>query len=153
MPTPVQMAVIPCLLSGRDVLTVAETGSGKTLSFVLPLLMLLKRQLPTRPGQGPLAIILAPTRELVDQIYTVVSKLIQYLVPVSLSFVSTHFLKVDSSYVYTDNTSKGRYTAIGVCGGVPVAGQAKVLSQGVDVVVASPGTNFCIHFQFLQEDC
>eukprot|EP00605_Chrysophyceae_sp_TOSAG23-4_P001324 GSChrysophyteH1.ASY1.ANO1.1441.1 assembled CDS len=60
-PTAIQMQAIPCLLSGRDVLGAAPTGSGKTASFVLPALSLVK--------QGVKVLILAPTKELSEQIY------------------------------------------------------------------------------------
>ncbi|HEY8265418.1 MAG TPA: DEAD/DEAH box helicase, partial [Steroidobacteraceae bacterium] len=63
-PTPIQVAAIPPVLSGRDLLAGAQTGTGKTAAFVLPLLQLLK----TTAGRGPRALVLAPTRELAAQI-------------------------------------------------------------------------------------
>ena len=51
-------------LSGRDMVAVAETGSGKTLSFLLPAFVHIKAQPPIRYGDGPVALVLAPTREL-----------------------------------------------------------------------------------------
>ena len=63
-PTPIQQAAIPAVLSGRDVLAGAQTGTGKTASFVLPIL----QKLQARRGQAPRALILTPTRELAAQV-------------------------------------------------------------------------------------
>jgi ATP-dependent RNA helicase RhlE len=63
-PTPIQQAAIPAVLSGRDVLAGAQTGTGKTASFVLPILQRLER----RQGNAPRALILTPTRELAAQV-------------------------------------------------------------------------------------
>ena len=56
-------------LSGRDVLGLAKTGSGKTAAFLLPLVVHVRAQAAVQPGEGPIAIILAPTRELSEQIH------------------------------------------------------------------------------------
>lgn len=56
-------------MSGRDVIGVAKTGSGKTMAFVLPLLRHIKDQRPLEPMEGPMALIMTPTRELAVQIY------------------------------------------------------------------------------------
>ena len=64
------MQGIPLIMSGRDIVIHSETGSGKTLTYVLPLLKLLQ-QIPVSTAQtGPVALIIAPTRELADQIHT-----------------------------------------------------------------------------------
>src|SRR5690606_12675832 len=63
-PTPIQLAAIPAVLSGRDVLAGAQTGTGKTAGFVLPLL----QKLGARQGTAPRALILTPTRELAAQV-------------------------------------------------------------------------------------
>jgi ATP-dependent RNA helicase RhlE len=63
-PTPIQQAAIPAVLTGRDVLAGAQTGTGKTASFVLPIL----QRLGARKGQAPRALILTPTRELAAQV-------------------------------------------------------------------------------------
>ncbi|KAH0479030.1 MAG: uncharacterized protein KVP18_001993 [Porospora cf. gigantea A] len=68
MPRPVQVLGIPVAMSGRDLIAVAETGSGKTLAFVLPGIVHLEDQPPVRPGEGPVMLVLAPTRELCQQI-------------------------------------------------------------------------------------
>ena len=67
-PTPIQMQAIPTIMSGRDVIGIAETGSGKTLAYVLPLLRHVLDQRPLKDGEGPIALIIAPTRELATQI-------------------------------------------------------------------------------------
>ena len=68
-PTPIQARTIPLLIQGKDLLGIAETGSGKTAAFALPILQLLSLQrLPRSPG-APHALILAPTRELAIQIH------------------------------------------------------------------------------------
>ena len=56
-------------MSGRDVIGIAETGSGKTLAYVLPLIRHIRDQRPLEEGEGPIGIIMAPTRELTFQIY------------------------------------------------------------------------------------
>jgi ATP-dependent RNA helicase RhlE len=64
VPTPIQKAAIPAVLSGRDVLAGAQTGTGKTAGFVLPIL----QRLGAREAQGPRALVLTPTRELAAQV-------------------------------------------------------------------------------------
>lgn len=66
-PTPIQSVSWPVSLSGRDLVGNVRTGSGKTLAFLLPAMLHIKSQPPTRPGDGPTALILAPTRELAEQ--------------------------------------------------------------------------------------
>ncbi|KAJ1968343.1 pre-mRNA processing RNA-helicase [Dispira parvispora] len=68
-PTPIQAQAIPAILSGRDVIGVAKTGSGKTLAFLLPMFRHLKAQPPLAPGDGPISLIMTPTRELAVQIH------------------------------------------------------------------------------------
>lgn len=68
-PTPIQAQAIPCIMSGRDVIGIARTGSGKTLAFVLPILRHVARQSRANAGDGPSALIIAPTRELAIQIF------------------------------------------------------------------------------------
>ena len=73
-PTPVQQKVIPLILSGHDVMGIAQTGTGKTAAFVLPLLMKVKYA----QGEAPRILILAPTRELVTQLHQEVEKLSKF---------------------------------------------------------------------------
>jgi len=63
-PTPIQAQMIPAVMSGRDVIGIAKTGSGKTLAFLLPLFRHVLDQSPLQPGDGPIALIISPTREL-----------------------------------------------------------------------------------------
>ncbi|KNE70250.1 ATP-dependent RNA helicase DBP2 [Allomyces macrogynus ATCC 38327] len=67
-PTPIQCQGWPMALSGRNVVGIAETGSGKTLSYLLPALLHIGAQPKLRPGDGPVCLVLAPTRELAVQI-------------------------------------------------------------------------------------
>ncbi|RKP38669.1 P-loop containing nucleoside triphosphate hydrolase protein, partial [Dimargaris cristalligena] len=68
-PTTIQKQAIPTALTGRDIIGIAQTGSGKTAAFILPLLVHLLDQPELEPGEGPIGLILAPTRELVQQIH------------------------------------------------------------------------------------
>lgn len=75
-PTAIQMQALSCVMSGRDIIGLAETGSGKTLAYSLPLCMFLKTRQPCLPGQGPMALILTPTRELMRQVFDHISELL-----------------------------------------------------------------------------
>jgi ATP-dependent RNA helicase RhlE len=107
---PVQSAVIPYALAGDDVLASAETGSGKTIAFVLPILHRLFN-VPDQQLAGTRALILAPTRELAVQIEDTIQGL-------------TYHTKITSAAVY---------------GGVPMDPQDRALRAGVSIVVATPG--------------
>ncbi|HTJ03120.1 MAG TPA: DEAD/DEAH box helicase [Methylovirgula sp.] len=110
-PTPIQTRAIPLLLEGRDLLAIAQTGTGKTAAFALPLLQILsKNQKPAVPHTAR-ALILAPTRELAVQIG-------------------------ESITAYGRNL-RLRHTVI--FGGVSQFHQIKALARGVDIVVATPG--------------
>ena len=67
-PFPIQEQTIPCIMSGRDVIGIAETGSGKTLAYLLPMIRHVMDQRPLKDGDGPIGLIMAPTRELAFQI-------------------------------------------------------------------------------------
>jgi superfamily II DNA/RNA helicase len=116
--TPVQQAVIPLALNGQDVLASAETGTGKTAAFALPLLHQLLQQpiADIIPGQRLRVLIMTPTRELAIQIE---QNLIKY----------SQFSDLSSLAVY---------------GGASINPQRKTLEQGVDVLVATPGRLFDI---------
>ena len=114
-PTPIQIAAIPPALQGRDVLGCAQTGTGKTAAFALPILQALMERQPTAAPKGraraPRALILSPTRELAAQIG-------------------------ESFAAY------GRHTPLRhavVFGGVSQFHQVKAIERGVDVLVATPG--------------
>ena len=110
-PTPIQAKAIPLLLDGRDLLGVAQTGTGKTAAFVLPLLHHLE-ELGRRPGRGQVnALILAPTRELAIQIS-------------------------DSIKTYGRHL---RVTQAVVMGGIGQRPQVNAIRRGVDILVATPG--------------
>lgn len=111
-PTPIQLAAIPAILQGRDVLGCAQTGSGKTAAFVLPLLQQLENVAQERARQ-PHALILVPTRELCAQVGQEIRTLAQHL-PMAIK-VSTLF------------------------GGVSINPQMMRLRGGCDFVVATPG--------------
>lgn len=98
-------------LSGRDVVGVAETGSGKTLTYCLPAIVHINAQPLLAPGDGPIVLILAPTRELAVQIQTEISKF--------------------------GKSSRIRNTC--VYGGVPKGPQIRDLARGVEVCIATPG--------------
>jgi ATP-dependent RNA helicase RhlE len=110
-PTPIQAQAIPHLLQGRDLLGLAQTGTGKTAAFVLPILQAL-RALGTKPEPlSPRALILAPTRELAIQIHETVKML-----------------------------AKGQHLAhASVFGGVSINPQIDSLRRGLDVLIATPG--------------
>jgi len=110
-PTAIQSQGWPMALSGRDVVGIAETGSGKTLSYCLPAIVHINAQPLLAPGDGPIVLILAPTRELAVQIQTEISKF--------------------------GKSSRIRNTC--VYGGVPKGPQIRDLSRGVEVCIATPG--------------
>lgn len=110
-PTPIQTQAIPHLLAGRDLLGIAQTGTGKTAAFALPLLHHLKNRGGNAPRMGCRALILSPTRELAAQIAD------------NIRIYGRH-MKLRVAVVY---------------GGVGYGGQIKQLAQGVDVLVATPG--------------
>jgi ATP-dependent RNA helicase DeaD len=110
-PTPIQQAAIPALLSGRNVVGQAQTGTGKTAAFALPLLQKLAEQ-EKQPGKAAVkALVMAPTRELAIQVAEATSRMAQ--------------------------NSKLRVLA--VYGGQPYYVQVRQLERGVDVVVGTPG--------------
>ena len=110
-PTPIQAQAIPPLLAGRDLLGVAQTGTGKTAAFALPILQRLSEANPPPAGRGPRALVLTPTRELAIQIG-------------------------ESFRVYGRNL-RLRHTV--VFGGVGQKPQVDALARGVDILVATPG--------------
>ncbi|MDX1687075.1 MAG: DEAD/DEAH box helicase [Candidatus Promineifilaceae bacterium] len=112
-PTPVQAQAIPLVLAGRDLVAAAQTGTGKTAAFALPILQRLAESAgPSRKGRRPIrALVVAPTRELAIQIAT--------------SFAA-----------YGAHTG---LTSTTIYGGVGQNPQVKALRRGVDVVVATPG--------------
>ncbi|XP_051142874.1 DEAD-box ATP-dependent RNA helicase 20-like [Andrographis paniculata] len=118
-PTSIQAQAMPVALSGRDLLGCAETGSGKTAAFTIPMIQHCLSQPPIQRGDGPLALVLAPTRELAQQIEKEVKAFSRSLDPFK--------------------------TAI-VVGGTNISEQRSELRAGVHIVVATPG-RFIDHLQ------
>lgn len=110
-PTSIQAQGWPMALSGRDVVGIAETGSGKTLTYCLPAIVHINAQPLLAPGDGPIVLVLAPTRELAVQIQAEMTKF--------------------------GKSSRIRNTC--VYGGVPKGPQIRDLSRGVEVCIATPG--------------
>ena len=110
-PTPVQSQTIPVILKGRDIMAGAQTGTGKTAGFTLPMLQRLNKQTPSNGKTTIRALILVPTRELAAQVQDSVKKYGKYL-------------PLKSTVVF---------------GGVGMGPQIKKLRQGVDILVATPG--------------
>jgi ATP-dependent RNA helicase DDX5/DBP2 len=110
-PTPIQAQGWPMALSGRDVVGIASTGSGKTLAFVLPAIVHINAQPLLKPGDGPIVLVLAPTRELAVQIQAECNK-----------FGSSSRIKNTCLY-----------------GGAPKGPQIRDLQKGIEVCIATPG--------------
>ncbi|KAG0207678.1 pre-mRNA processing RNA-helicase [Mortierella sp. NVP41] len=110
-PTSIQSQAIPAIMSGRDVIAVAKTGSGKTIAFILPMLRHIKDQRPLESMEGPIAIIMTPTRELAVQIHK----------------ECKNFLKVLN------------LRAVCAYGGSPIKDQIAELKRGAEIVVCTPG--------------
>ena len=113
VPTPIQQQAIPELLSGHDVMASAQTGTGKTAAFMLPALHLLATPTPSQiRSRGPRILVLTPTRELALQVSEAAKKYGKYL---------------------------PRINVVSILGGMPYPLQNKLLSQPVDILVATPG--------------
>ncbi|KAG2535853.1 DEAD-box ATP-dependent RNA helicase 21 [Panicum virgatum] len=113
-PSPIQMAAIPLGLQQRDVIGIAETGSGKTAAFVLPMLSYITRLPPIsedNEAEGPYAVVMAPTRELAQQIEEETVKFATYL-----------GIKV-----------------VSIVGGQSIEEQGFKIRQGCEIVIATPG--------------
>ena len=131
-PTPIQMQSLSCTLSGRDVIGLAETGCGKTLAYTLPLAIWLKQEPPKKHGETPVALIVVPTRELMQQIFVGVENLLKCF-RFNMDVVSGR----QSTSLLTSNGLQ--YKAVAICGGLPVKSQIQEIEAGVDVIVATPG--------------
>ncbi|CAN0878010.1 DEAD-box ATP-dependent RNA helicase 20 [Linum grandiflorum] len=110
-PTPIQAQGWPMALKGRDLVGIAETGSGKTLAYLLPAIVHVNAQPILAPGDGPIVLVLAPTRELAVQIQQEATK-----------FGASSRIKNTCIY-----------------GGVPKGPQVRDLQKGVEIVIATPG--------------
>ncbi|CAH1135794.1 unnamed protein product [Ceutorhynchus assimilis] len=110
-PTPIQCQAIPAIMSGRDLIGIAKTGSGKTLAFLLPMFRHILDQPPLEETDGPVAIIMTPTRELCMQIGKDIKK----------------FTKSLNMY------------AVCVYGGTGISEQIAELKRGAEIIVCTPG--------------
>jgi len=110
-PTSIQAMGIPAVLSGRDVLGIAQTGSGKTCSFIWPMLVHIMDQRELARGEGPIALVLVPTRELAMQIYNETRK----------------YGKVYNIHVVCAYGGGNKYE------------QSKAFEQGAEIAIATPG--------------
>ncbi|KAI9503335.1 ATP-dependent RNA helicase dbp2 [Coemansia spiralis] len=110
-PTPIQSQGWPMALSGRDMVGIAATGSGKTLAYTLPGIVHINAQPLLKPGDGPIVLILAPTRELAVQIQNECNKY----------------------------GSSSRIRNVCVYGGTSRGPQIRDLKQGVEICIATPG--------------
>jgi len=117
-PTPVQKYSLPIVMSGRDLMACAQTGSGKTAAFLFPMISMLLKSSPPEQNYNygrrkifPLALVLAPTRELACQIYEEAKKF----------------------------SWKTGIKSVVVYGGAPIGHQLRELERGCDILVATPG--------------
>lgn len=110
-PTSIQSQAIPAIMSGRDVIGVAKTGSGKTVAFLLPMFRHIKDQRPLEAMEGPIAMIMTPTRELANQIAREAKP-----------FLKALGLRVTCAY-----------------GGSPLKDNIADLKRGAEVIVCTPG--------------
>lgn len=110
-PTPIQAQAIPAIMSGRDVIGIAKTGCGKTLAFILPMFRHILDQPKLARGDGPIAVIITPTRELSTQICSDIQK-----------FTKGLGLRV-----------------VAVYGGPNISEQIGMLKPGAEIVVCTPG--------------
>lgn len=111
VPTPIQVQSIPHVLAGRDIMGIAQTGTGKTAAFALPILHLLKQNAKSAPRQGTRVLVLSPTRELATQI-------------------------AESFKTYGQQLGVSVSTMFGGVGHRP---QINAVRNGIDVLVATPG--------------
>ena len=119
-PTEVQERVIPLITEGKDVIAAAQTGTGKTATFALPIVQkLFDKQEPSKKGKRIKALIIAPTRELALQIEKNIIAIAKYT----------------------------ELTTLTVFGGVDIDKQKSLLNQGVDLLVATPGRLLDLHKQ------
>ncbi|OMJ16470.1 Pre-mRNA-processing ATP-dependent RNA helicase PRP5 [Smittium culicis] len=110
-PTPIQAQAIPAILQGRDVIGVAKTGSGKTLAFLLPMIRHIKAQRPLESMEGPIGMIMTPTRELAVQI---ARECRTFAKPLGLRTICAY-------------------------GGSPIKEQIGEFKRGAEIVVCTPG--------------
>ena len=109
-PTPIQAQGWPIAMTGKNLVGIAQTGSGKTLAYLLPAAIHIANQEPLNRGEGPIVLVMAPTRELAQQIQTIAREYDQ--------------VRMRSTCVY---------------GGASKGPQISALQSGVEIVIATPG--------------
>ncbi|KAL4905845.1 hypothetical protein BDW74DRAFT_177545 [Aspergillus multicolor] len=109
--TSIQAQAIPAIMSGRDVIGVAKTGSGKTMAFLIPMFRHIKDQRPLENMEGPIGLIMTPTRELATQIHKDCKPFLKAL----------------------------NLRAVCAYGGAPIKDQIAELKRGAEIVVCTPG--------------
>ncbi|OGM44063.1 pre-mRNA-processing ATP-dependent RNA helicase PRP5 [Aspergillus bombycis] len=110
-PTSIQAQAIPAIMSGRDVIGVAKTGSGKTVAFLIPMFRHIKDQRPLENMEGPVGLIMTPTRELATQIHKDCKPFLKAL----------------------------NLRAVCAYGGAPIKDQIADLKRGAEIIVCTPG--------------
>ena len=110
-PTSIQTQAIPSIMSGRDVIGVAKTGSGKTIAFLLPMFRHIKDQRPIDTLDGPVGLVMTPTRELATQIHKECKPFLKAL----------------------------NLRAVCAYGGAPIKDQIADLKRGAEIIVCTPG--------------
>jgi ATP-dependent RNA helicase RhlE len=118
-PTDIQFKAIPSILQGEDVLAIAQTGTGKTAAFAIPVLHMLQQRARRRKGKDVSCLVMVPTRELAAQI----------------------------AEAFTDLARHTKLRVLGLYGGVAQDPQIKQLEKGVDVLIATPGRMFDLIYQ------
>ncbi|XP_027194618.2 ATP-dependent RNA helicase abstrakt [Dermatophagoides pteronyssinus] len=121
-PSPIQMQGLPAVLSGRDIIGIAFTGSGKTLVFVLPIIMFCLEQeykLPFQRNEGPYGLIIVPSRELARQIFEIIE------------FYSQSIVQLDRKMP--------RLRTCLCIGGLSIKEQLETINRGLHIMVATPG--------------
>lgn len=110
-PTSIQSQAVPAIMSGRDVIGVAKTGSGKTIAFLLPMFRHIRDQKPLETNDGPVGLVMTPTRELATQIHKECKP-----------FLKAMGLRAVCAY-----------------GGAPIKDQIAELKRGAEIIVCTPG--------------
>ncbi|KAI4266045.1 MAG: hypothetical protein L6R38_008997 [Xanthoria sp. 2 TBL-2021] len=110
-PTSIQTQAVPSIMSGRDVIGVAKTGSGKTIAFLLPMFRHIKDQRPIDSLDGPVGLVMTPTRELATQIHKECKPFLKAL----------------------------NLRAVCAYGGAPIKDQIADLKRGAEIIVCTPG--------------
>jgi ATP-dependent RNA helicase RhlE len=118
-PTDIQFKAIPSILKGDDVMAIAQTGTGKTAAFAIPVIHMLMQRIRQRDTGMVRCLVMVPTRELAAQI----------------------------AEVFTDISRHTDLSVLGLYGGVDQAPQIETLKEGVDILIATPGRMFDLIYQ------